>query len=71
VKPTGWVVDMRHHLDEETGDSGGAHPERVGEFAGGGHADSSPPLSWTLWIRRSDSSFSAHVAELTRERLDT
>ena len=20
VKPTGWVVDMRHYLDEETGD---------------------------------------------------
>jgi len=20
VKPTGWVVDMRHYLDEDTGD---------------------------------------------------
>jgi len=29
AKPTGWVVDMRHYLDEETGDLPEAIPERV------------------------------------------
>jgi hypothetical protein len=29
VKPTGWVVDRRHYLDEETGDLPKAIPERV------------------------------------------
>jgi hypothetical protein len=29
VKPTGWVVDMRHYIDEETGDLPEAIPERV------------------------------------------
>jgi hypothetical protein len=29
LKPTGWVVDMRHNLDEETGDLPDAIPERV------------------------------------------
>lgn len=29
TKPTGWVVDMRHYLDEETGDLPEAIPERV------------------------------------------
>jgi hypothetical protein len=29
LKPTGWVVDMRHYLDEETGDLPSAIPERV------------------------------------------
>jgi len=29
LKPTGWVVDMRHYLDEETGDLPDAIPERV------------------------------------------
>jgi hypothetical protein len=28
-KPTGWVVDMRHYLDEETGDLPDAIPERA------------------------------------------
>lgn len=29
LKPTGWVVDMRHYLDEETGDLPDAMPEGV------------------------------------------
>lgn len=29
LKPTGWVVDMRHYLDEETGDLPDAIPERA------------------------------------------
>ena len=29
LKPTGWVVDMRHYLDDETGDLPSAIPERV------------------------------------------
>jgi hypothetical protein len=29
LKPSGWVVDMRHYLDEETGDLPDAIPERV------------------------------------------
>ena len=29
AKPTGWVVDMRHYLDEETGDLPHAISERV------------------------------------------
>jgi len=29
LKPTGWVVDMRHYLDEETGDLPDALPTRV------------------------------------------
>jgi hypothetical protein len=29
LKPTGWVVDMRHYLDEEPGDLPDAVPERV------------------------------------------
>jgi hypothetical protein len=29
ARPTGWVVDMRHYLDEETGDLPEAIPERV------------------------------------------
>jgi hypothetical protein len=29
VKPTGWVVDMRHYTDEATGDLPEAIPERV------------------------------------------
>ena len=29
LKPTGWVVDMRRYLDEETGDLPSAIPERV------------------------------------------
>jgi hypothetical protein len=30
VKPTGWVVDMRHYIDEDTGDLPEMIPERVG-----------------------------------------
>ena len=33
LKPTGWVVDMRHYLDEETGDLPSAIPERVFSLA--------------------------------------
>jgi hypothetical protein len=33
VKPTGFVVDMRHYLDEETGDLPEAIPERVVSLA--------------------------------------
>lgn len=29
LKPTGWVVDMRHYVDEETGDLPESIPERV------------------------------------------
>jgi hypothetical protein len=29
VKPTSWVVDMRHYIDEETGDLPDVIPERV------------------------------------------
>lgn len=29
ARPTGWVVDMRHYLDEETGDLPEAMPERI------------------------------------------
>jgi hypothetical protein len=29
LKPSGWVVDMRHYLDEETGDLPADIPERV------------------------------------------
>lgn len=29
VKPTGWVVDMRHYIDEDTGDLPEVIPERV------------------------------------------
>ena len=29
LKPTGWVVDMHHYLDEKTGDLPSAIPERV------------------------------------------
>jgi hypothetical protein len=29
VKPTGWVVDMRHYIDEGTGDLPDVIPERV------------------------------------------
>ena len=29
VKPTGWVVDMRHYIDEATGDLPTVMPERV------------------------------------------
>jgi hypothetical protein len=29
VKPTGWVVDMRHYIDEDTGDLPDVIPERV------------------------------------------
>ena len=29
VKPTGWVVDMRHYIDEETGNVPESMPERV------------------------------------------
>ena len=29
MKRTGWVVDMRHYLDEDTGDLPEAIPERV------------------------------------------
>jgi len=33
VKPTGWVVDMRHYLDEETGDLPDDLPARVLKLA--------------------------------------
>lgn len=29
LKPTGWVVDMRHYVDEETGELPESIPERV------------------------------------------
>jgi len=29
VKPTGWVVDMRHYIDEDTGHLPEVIPERV------------------------------------------
>ena len=29
MKPAGWVADLRHYLDEETGDLPEAIPERV------------------------------------------
>jgi hypothetical protein len=29
VRPTGWVVDMRHYIDEDTGDLPEVIPERV------------------------------------------
>jgi len=32
VKPTGWVVDMQHYLDEVTGDLPEVIPERVPKF---------------------------------------
>jgi hypothetical protein len=31
VKPTGWVVDMRHYIDEDTGDLPDVIPERVSQ----------------------------------------
>jgi hypothetical protein len=33
LKPTGWVVDMRHYLDEQTGDLPEVIPERVFRLA--------------------------------------
>ncbi|MGQ0736228.1 MAG: hypothetical protein ACT4QD_21565, partial [Acidobacteriota bacterium] len=33
VKPTGWVVDMRHYIDEETGDLPDVIPERIVSLA--------------------------------------
>lgn len=29
IKPAGWVVDMRHYVDDETGDLPAVLPERV------------------------------------------
>ena len=33
MRPTGWVVDMRHYVDEETGDLPESLPERVVSLA--------------------------------------
>ena len=33
VKPSGWVVDMRHYIDEDTGDLPEVIPERVVSLA--------------------------------------
>jgi len=33
MRPQGWVVDMRHYLDEETGDLPGHLPSRIANLA--------------------------------------
>jgi hypothetical protein len=55
VKPTGWVVDMRHYIDEDTGDLPDVIPERVLSLA------ICIGMSWRTCVF--DRGFSSHLTQ--------